>query len=81
MSIYVDLKGKCLKGADANLYVENNLNCVTFIGNGWLNLDRDEIFKSSVKTYTFCCFLNSYLNYWIKFLFLTYFLKEESVLE
>lgn len=49
VSIYVDLFGKCLKGADANKFLStgNNLENTKFVGNGWLMFDRDEIFKNS----------------------------------
>jgi hypothetical protein len=43
----VDLFRKCLKGADAGVFVSTNTSGVRFIGNGWLMHDRDEIFKNA----------------------------------
>lgn len=54
ISIFADLKSKCLKGSDANLYMKNNFECLSFIGNGWLLFDRDQIFKKTeIKSYFF----------------------------
>ena len=53
ISIYADLSGKCLKGSDANVFMATSANSLYFVGNGWSNFDRDDIFKNSqmLKSY------------------------------
>lgn len=49
VSIYADLtNGKCLKGSDASLFVKNHSDKVQFIGNGLLEVDRDDVFKTQL---------------------------------
>ncbi|RNA44778.1 methyltransferase NSUN6, partial [Brachionus plicatilis] len=49
VSIYADLKGKCLKGSDATNYVLKNRESLKFIGNGWVLFDRDNFFKKDLQ--------------------------------
>ena len=49
VSIYADVSGKCTKGADANAFLRNNNATAKFIGNGLLMVNRDDLFKSSIK--------------------------------
>lgn len=49
ISIYADLKQKCLKGSDARAYFENSPDSMFFVGNGWSEYSRDDIFKKSAQ--------------------------------
>ena len=41
------MNSKCLKGMNANMFVNENSDAVKFLGNGILLVSRDELFKSS----------------------------------
>ena len=50
ISIYVDLRHKCLKGSDPISYLNSNPDSMLFIANGYSMFSRNDIFKSQTFT-------------------------------
>ena len=48
VSVYADMEGKCLKGSDANSYVQSNK--VRFLANGIACISRTDVFKNLINT-------------------------------